>query len=55
MGNSPATVAKCEVERVGLRGLARLRDETVRVKLHGILVDFGVMHEVPVCSREQTR
>src|SRR6266702_7082545 len=50
MGDLPAPVTKCEGEWIRLGGLARLRDETVRVELHGILVDFGVVQEVPVCS-----
>ena len=53
MGDSPAPVAKCDIEWIGLGRLARLRDETVRVEHHGVLVDFGVVHEVPTCSREQ--
>lgn len=55
MGDSPAPIAKCESERIGLGRLARLRDQTLRVEHHGVLVDFGVVHEVPACSREQQR
>ena len=51
-GDSPAPVSKGEVERIGLGGLARLVDETVRVEHHGVLVDLRVMHEVPTYSRE---
>ena len=51
-GDSPASVSKGEVERIGLGGHARLVDETVRVEHHGVLVDLRVMHEVPTCSRE---
>ena len=52
MGDPPATVAKGEVKRIGLGGLSRLSNETVRVEHHRVLVDFRIVHEVPAYIRE---
>ena len=52
MRDSPAPVAKGEVERIGLGSLARLGDEMDQVERHGVLVDTRVVHEVPAYSRE---
>ena len=46
--HSPASVAKGDVEGIGLGGLAGQRNETIRVEGHRVLVDLGIVHEVPV-------
>ena len=55
---SPASVAEGKVERIRLRGLAGLSDQAIRVEGHRVLVNLGVMHEVPIAqvvSKARTR
>jgi hypothetical protein len=55
---SPASVAEGKVEGIGLRGLAGLSDQAIRVESHRVLVYLGVMHEVPISrfvSKARTR
>ena len=52
----PASVAKRDVEGVGLGRRAGLSDQAIGVESHWVLVDCRVMQEVPViCARVEER
>jgi hypothetical protein len=52
--DSPASIAKRDIEWVGLGNLAGLSDQAIRVERHWILIDLWVVHEVPII-RAHTR
>ena len=45
---SPASVAEGKVKGIGLSRLAGLSDQAIRVEGHWVLVNLGIMHEVPI-------